>query len=150
MVWKEPVAWVGQKTYYDCGIAAVAMVAGVSHRDALSAVFPNRRPRTHQATSYQLAQGLRRLGLRCRLSDHFRVSERNHRVILGFDWIKSVPGQGHFVVWDPVAEKFLDPGYERPWALRNDLYVRGFRRAGVHTRPSLSRGVRAAGGLLLI
>jgi hypothetical protein len=104
------------------------MMAGVDLDKALWAVFRGKRGYKYpQASSEELAKGLRRLGVRCHMTSRFGPEERRGRVILGFNWKKVVPGEGHYVVWCPVGQRFRDPGYERPWALRNDIYVQGFR-----------------------
>ena len=137
MPWCEPVRWVGQSGSDDCSIAAMAMVAGVSLQTALQAAFPgypyNLPSHYPQLDSHEMKSGLQRLNVCSILSERFGKAERRERVILTFTWRSGeAQGCGHTTVWCPVKQRFYDPGYFRPWSLRRNLYLKGFRQ-GVRT-----------------
>ena len=108
---------IKQKDATGCGIAAVAMVAGVSYEAAKDAVYPNRsaRRRTFATDTVHLRDALRSLGI--------PVADRCIRVTKGTSQLPQTAllktnrkpnGVFHWVVWDGKRKRILDPGVP-PW-----------------------------------
>ncbi len=104
---------VRQRTTTDCGVAAVAMIADISYDEA-KAAFGRFSGRTFLTQAKDLRHALKRLGL--------RMSKRRKRlrgaiqIQLDFDaiaYVRLFPPDGddedHWVVWDAVEQKILDP-----------------------------------------
>lgn len=113
-----------------CGVACLAMVAGISYDEALRIVF--RRPAEavsdRMIDDEKIIRALRRRGYKVRrMRGDFRKLRRP--VIVGILWEGQVPNnnEGHFVVWCPVTRKFVDPAYPTPF--NGHVYVNGWRRA---------------------
>lgn len=105
---------VRQRGAGDCGVAAVATLAGVSYETALGAVLPGRSTfHLRGTTTRQLAEGLRRLGyaagtpLRRNLGVAPVVAIYKQRLPNTRNW--------HWVVYDRSKRKLYDPsrGYFR-------------------------------------
>lgn len=110
---------VTQKRGTDCGIACVAMVAGVSYEEAEKAMGAAAHSRTQVA---DLRRALRKLGYSL---GHRSIPVAPERLqYLTFDCIlKTKPGpksgNWHWMVWDSRAQKILDPqpkekAYKKP------------------------------------
>jgi len=93
-----------------CGIACLAMVAGISYRKAVQTVFGNRKKSTHEINIHQLAKSLKKFGFNTKLSNSFKKHNKARAVIIGFMW----PGEteGHYIVYVPDEDKFLDPAWD--------------------------------------
>jgi hypothetical protein len=107
-----------------CAVAAFAMLARTSYYKAGRVCFPRNYNTSKAMSPNELASALRKFGVKTirstQISRHW-----NKPFTISFDW--ATAEGGHFVVWCPVARKFLDPGYTK--ALRNDIYLRGWRKA---------------------
>ena len=101
-----------------CGVACVAMLAGVSYRSACALMFPDKRG--NYTSHAQLRKALRRygigLGKRVSLSGQ-RLNDLTVDGILsarifwkGDDW-------SHWIVWDARRQALLDP-YDEQISLR--------------------------------
>lgn len=92
-----------------CGIACVAMIAGITYTEARKQMFGN-KPLTY-TKSKELQKALRRHGIR--IDGRLRpLGKRNYKTlarpaILKVRWTKS--GPFHWVVWDIRRRRVLDP-----------------------------------------
>jgi ABC-type bacteriocin/lantibiotic exporter with double-glycine peptidase domain len=94
-----------------CGIACLAMLAGVSYAEARRAVFGRYHPGDCSTSTGELRRGLRKLGIRAgkRLiplrGRRLRSLETDAilKVNLGLD------GYWHWVVWDAGRQVLRDP-----------------------------------------
>lgn len=123
---------VAQSRMDGCGIACLAMITGLSYRAAARAVFGAKRSSRHVVDIDQLSRALKKLGYRTKPTRSFR-HKNAHAVILGFWWTpwNPLPYEGHFVVYYPKRDEFLDPD-PIPWATRERI-VRLWRMSGCET-----------------
>src|SRR5438270_5264491 len=101
--------FIKQHTQSDCGVACVAMLAGVSYEKANKALFPKTSPRI--TSSGKLAKALRTLG-RKPLVDRMISLKRIDFNDLRHDALIGVVMDGsckHWVVWDANKRRILDP-----------------------------------------
>lgn len=99
-----------QLTPYGCGVACVAMVAGVGYWTACDAIFGPEPPQRHSTRVADLRRGLKRLGIA--LTD--RLSPLGGRSLSDLATnaiVKVNPRQDgwHWVVWDAGRRRLLDP-----------------------------------------
>jgi hypothetical protein len=104
--------YIKQRHISGCGVAATAMLTGVSYDAALSVVRPDRKPGDCACTSLKdMIRGIETLGHKARLSyqnGKLRGSKENAMIIV------SNPGKNphapfHVVVWDADKQKIMDP-----------------------------------------
>jgi hypothetical protein len=109
--------WIKQRTTTDCGIAAVAIVAGVSYEEAKAAFgpFPGRGFLTE---AKDLRRALKALGVP--LSKRLRRLRGATQIRLKCDAIALVGVAGkngneenHWIVWDALEQRLLDPERRR-------------------------------------
>lgn len=106
---------VRQRGRHDCGVACVAMLAGVSYGRALEAVAGSR---TRGTTTKQLVAALRALGMetdgnRLRVMGTADIVKSRNRMLVKL----SLEGttNWHWLVWDPGGiGRFIDPEPEAP------------------------------------
>lgn len=103
---------VRQKTRTDCGIACLAMLAGISWVKARNALFrPGEKSfYTHKAT---MIDALRRFGV---ITSKRLVVCKNPRRLKKDALLRTnvlANGNWHWAVWDAKREKVLDPYYKR-------------------------------------
>lgn len=101
---------VRQVTPYGCGVACVAMVAGVSYWAACEAIFGPKPPRRHSTYTADLRRGLNRLGINT--TDRLKPLGGRSLTALAVDAIVKVnPRQDgwHWVIWDAQRQRILDP-----------------------------------------
>ena len=122
------IAHVSQRRSTGCGIACLAMVAGVSYRKAVKAIFGNRKVKDHQVDVDQLAKALKKFGFESKESASFKGHTKAYACILGFFWDPGCPesdpewpkSDGHFAVYNSQEDTFLDPAgiyYLERWEL---------------------------------
>jgi hypothetical protein len=130
---------VAQRTTTDCGIAAVAMVARTSYRQA-KAAFPPFKGRGFRTSRDSVGMALRKFGLAI-TKGRRRISTRTAKIDLDVDALLLVDhrpdGDFHWIVWDCRSRRVLDPATSHP----SDRYktiaayrvrpTAGSRRAGV-------------------
>jgi ABC-type bacteriocin/lantibiotic exporter with double-glycine peptidase domain len=93
-----------------CGVACVAMAAGVSYTAARIAIFGNDNPHDHRTTSMDLRRGLRALGVHCaerQLPMRVHHTHLSASAILKANVTRS--GHWHWVIWDHHRQRILDP-----------------------------------------
>lgn len=121
-----------KKGFNDCGVCCVCILAGVSYRQALAAVFPRSAPEPKHmwTSSRQLSAALNRCGLKCdeRARPLFGRSykELQHDAILIADrdpktWC------WHWVVWDWKRKRVLDPARRRKSRWRVTSFLKVYR-----------------------
>lgn len=110
-----------QLTPYGCGVACVAMVAGVGYWTACEAIFGPEPPLRHRTHTADLRRGLKRLGIDTadRLSP---LGDRSLSDLAASAIVKANPRQDgwHWVVWDAGRRRLLDPRqptYQRYWVV---------------------------------
>lgn len=93
-----------------CGVACVAMIAGVSYQGALRTMY-GEKPVIKTLTS-DLRRGLRSLGVEC-ASELIRSSKQRHYRNLRQDAILKTRTRAdrdwHWIVWDSKRQILLDP-----------------------------------------
>jgi hypothetical protein len=101
-----------QKTKTDCGVACVAMLAGVSWAKARDALF-DKAARTFWTQKDDMINALGHLGVTvskrlvvCKHPDRLQVDALLRTNILA-------NGNWHWAVWDAKRKKILDPYYKR-------------------------------------
>ena len=104
-----------------CGVACVAMLAGVSYWEARVAVFGKRPRVVHSTHTADIRRALKRFGLRSakRLISFGRETPEPKNI--GINAILKVNrrknGTWHWIVWDSKRKRLLDPqrpAYKRP------------------------------------
>lgn len=111
---------VHQRDIYGCGVACVAMLAGVSYNHAKKAIFGDDlgglyklRGTDHEA----IARGLFNLGLDCaqtKLTGPIGLRSLRKPAALMFRW-PNARSLVHCVVWDPAfGGRIVDPAYRDP------------------------------------
>jgi len=122
------VTKIDQVDYNGCGVAAMAMVSGLTYREAKHALFGTFPDSGRLEVSiFDLQKCLTKLGFVAKITETPARLVKTTRMIVGMDWT-GIPVLGHFVVWDPDKQRFLDPAHKR--ALKYEVYVEGFKRAG--------------------
>jgi hypothetical protein len=112
-----------QENEEGCGVACVAMIAGVSYWDARVAIFGKKQRYLHTTFTSDLVKGLRKLGFRSggkltRLGQKSKISDYRdipQNAILKVNRRKN--GSWHWIVWDAAARCTRDPlkpAYKRP------------------------------------
>ncbi len=104
---------IRQRDTTGCGLACVAMIGGITYRQAKQLIFPNAtaKQRSFSTTKEQLQEALRGLG--------FQVADRLVRVprdisrlrpsaILKVN-VKAGGSAWHWIVWDHKRQRILDP-----------------------------------------
>jgi hypothetical protein len=103
-----------------CGVACLAMIAGVSYRKALKCMFGDQK--VVKTETKDLRRALHRFAIGCS-SRLIRSTRQCHYRNLEQDAILKTrtrsDGDWHWIVWDAKRKKFLDPegeddGYVRP------------------------------------
>lgn len=102
---------VKQKEENDCGVACVAMLAGVSYAKARDTIFPNGRTRLTKTKDLHAA--LLKLGRRPIGKRRLPFGSKNPRDLnndsLVFVELKNGRDSKHWIVWDLLAKKLRDP-----------------------------------------
>jgi ABC-type bacteriocin/lantibiotic exporter with double-glycine peptidase domain len=104
--------YIKQKHITGCGVAAVAMLTGVSYDKALKVVRPDRKPGDCACTSLKdMISGIETLGHKAQLSyknTKLRGSKQNAMIIVS-NPSRSPHAPFHVVVWDAEKQQILDP-----------------------------------------
>lgn len=109
---------VSQRSTNDCGIACVAMLAGVPYHVARRAVLGEGRLRLTKTRDLRAA--LIKLGKSPSPDRMKRLRGNQHRTLTETALLKTATRRGgswHWMVWDPRRGRVLDPmepPYERP------------------------------------
>lgn len=107
---------VRQLTPYGCGVACVAIVAGVDYWTACEAIFGAEPPDDHGTETGDLRRGLSRLGVRS--APRLLALAGRPCSDLATDAIVKVnlrqDGWWHWVVWDLHRQRIIDP-MKRPY-----------------------------------
>lgn len=99
-----------QLTPYGCGVACVAMIAGVGYWTACEAIFGPEPPQRHSTHAVDLRRGLKRLGIA--LADRLSpLGDRSLSDLATSAIVKVNPRRDgwHWVVWDAGRQRLLDP-----------------------------------------
>ncbi len=109
---------LSQRFKSDCLPTCVAMIARITHTEALKIVHPKHKRGQSYATSWKEAErALTRLGLgwtRRKANKGFKFSSLREVSIVSLG-PRRVGGRfGHAVVWDPAEQRILDPFFKRP------------------------------------
>jgi hypothetical protein len=116
-VGEQPMKRIFQIDEDGCGVACVAMLAGVSYKMALTKMFGDRH--VTPTTTKQIRKELRKFGL-FSARKLVRSIKWRHYTELRQDAILKVKipkrsGAGwHWIVWDAKRGKFLDPDGDDP------------------------------------
>ncbi len=118
---------VKQKRETDCGVAALAMLAGVTYEDAMGALFDKRPKRSFRTKPDQMRAAALKFGvvlskrrIRCVYPDRLARD-----ALIWSKW----GGDWHWVVWDSTGKQLLDP-LDRPRKVRPISCFRVLRRMG--------------------
>jgi ABC-type bacteriocin/lantibiotic exporter with double-glycine peptidase domain len=114
---------IKQKEENDCGVACVAMLAGVSYDEARAVIYPNGRAKLTKTKD--LSAALKKLG-REPLSDRrqpfgSQTLQDLETDALVFVELKNGNASKHWVVWDAKAKKPRDP-----YHTKYDHHLRGY------------------------
>lgn len=102
---------INQRYRSDCFPTCIAMIAGISHSEAIKLVHPFRFKGTDYGTHDDRGMAaLRRLGFKVRKRKNINFTTLNQVAIvcISFHDLKNIK-QYHVVVWDPIDKKILDP-----------------------------------------
>ena len=101
---------VRQLTEMGCGVACVAMVAGVDYFTAYAAIFGLTEPKDHSTEATDLRRGLRRLGVKT-AARLIPLAGRPCSELETTAIVKVNPTQDgwHWVVWDLERQCVIDP-----------------------------------------
>jgi len=118
---QSEIGLVRQVDSTGCGIAVVAMIAGVSYQAAKEAIFPNwRRKRGFATTAKELRLGLERLGYSA--ADRLRPARPNWRDLpelaiakVRYPWQSEY--EGHWVLWFATTDggRVFCPEGQKPY-----------------------------------
>lgn len=117
---------VEQEDANGCGVAAVAMLAGVTYGEARDVIYPNGRSKLTKTKD--LCAALVRFG-RKPLSERrigFRSKAPNDLDVDALIFVKlgkKGQGNGHWIVWDNAARTLRDPDKPRPYQIKGYLPV---------------------------
>lgn len=103
---------IKQQDEYDCGVAAVAMLAGVTYEEARTIVYPTGRSRLTKTKDLHAAlsrlgrepQSKRRIGFGSKT-----LTDLDGDALVFVKMGKNGKGNGHWIVWDNAARKARDP-----------------------------------------
>lgn len=118
---------IRQRNDNDCGVACVAMVAGVSYFEARQQMFPDGAPGLTEKAD--LIAALEVLGrkptqrLQSFLGIHHSVINLPFDAILKCNYRKA-SGEWHWVVWDAKYQKIRDPKRPKYKRIRAHSYLR--------------------------
>jgi len=102
-----------QKTKTDCGVACVAMLAGVSWAKARDALNFEKHETDFRTNKDSMSTALRRLGVIT--AERLVVCKNPERLqmdaLLRTNLLAN--GNWHWAVWDAKKQKILDPYYKR-------------------------------------
>ena len=97
-----------QRCESDCFPTCVAIVTGISHREAIELVHPfHQKGREYSTTDPQALRALRNLGYKVRKRYYDSFWDIKEVAILVLHFEKEI--EGHVVVWDPYQKKILEP-----------------------------------------
>jgi hypothetical protein len=106
---------IKQKRNDDCGVACLAMVAGISYTKAMWLLHPWRLPFTNAQTKnkhFQVAFAKLKLNFFCSTDGSIDIKSLRNKALL---IIGNSDNTYHGVVWDPERGVVLDPvGWEQP------------------------------------
>lgn len=117
---------IEQQDENGCGVAAVAMLTGVSYDEARAVIYPSGRSRLTKTKDLHAA--LIELG-RIPLSERRIGFTSNTPEDLDGDALifvkmgKKGKGNGHWIVWDHAARTLRDPDKPRPFRVKGYLPV---------------------------
>lgn len=120
---------IRQKGETDCGVACVAMLAGISWAQARKALFGAHRPKGYYTTKEEVRAALTRLGVIT--SKRLAVCKNPERLTRDALLRTNVLANGnwHWAVWDAKTKKVLDPYYRRTRVISCLLVLRRQRPA---------------------
>lgn len=123
---RKKIKLIRQKHRLGCGIACLAMIAGISYNESLALLHPNReKGEITSVDTDQLVSAIRDLGYHCSIYwGNFPLNLFSSRMIIGVLHPKSRPKspycESHVVVWDPKVNRIYDPYRSR--ALPKEKY----------------------------
>lgn len=98
-----------QRCHTDCFPTCVAMVANISHRQAIQLIHPfHVKGQDYLTFEGDAVRALRFLGFKVRkryLKDFTQLKNSAIVIVNGADY----RGDGHTVVWDPESQRIIDP-----------------------------------------
>ena len=104
---------IRQRTETDCGVACLAMLAGISWAEARKVLFGRWRRKNFYTEKEEMRAALRRFGIitakrlvRCKDPRRLKRDALLNTNLL-------VDGNSHWAVWDAKRKKVLDPYYKR-------------------------------------
>jgi hypothetical protein len=117
---------VEQEDENGCGVAAVAMLTGVTYSEARDVIYPNGRSKLTRTKDLHAALiklgrkplSERRIGFRFKTPDDLDVD-----ALIFVKMGKKGKGNGHWIVWDNAARELRDPDEPRPYQVKGYLPV---------------------------
>lgn len=104
---------IRQKHRLGCGIACLAMIAGISYDESLALLHPNReKGEVTSVYTDRLVDVIRDLGYHCSIYwGNFPLDLFKSRTIIGVTYpkTKSNHAESHVVIWDPIENRIYDP-----------------------------------------
>lgn len=123
-----------QRCESDCFPTCIAIVAGISHYEAVRRVHPFHKKGTEYATTDDKAiQVLRNLGFKVRKRYYTSFWDIEETAILIVRFQNENKDNYHVVVWDPVEKKILEP-YRKYRTVPLYLYEKAFEYALLVTK----------------
>jgi ABC-type bacteriocin/lantibiotic exporter with double-glycine peptidase domain len=104
---------IKQKTKSDCGVACLAMLAGISWGQARNALFNRGRKKDFSTTTDTMRAALRRFGVITSKRIHRCTNPRRLKRDALLNTNVLANGDSHWAVWDAKSRKVLDPYYKR-------------------------------------
>lgn len=123
---------VNQYDWNGCGIAAFAIMVGMTYERAKRHIFPDLNHVTNTSQSLMLnaehqAKALRKLKLRPKIViGRDKINEQKNLLVL-IEW-PDCRGTYHWVVWNAEDKQYRDPSRTIPYS--RFVYDEGFRLAG--------------------
>jgi len=118
---RSKMKYIKQKHITGCGVAAVAMLTGVSYNTALKAVRPDRKSGDCACTSLtDFLRGIEDLGHKCHVSykkSQLQNLDRNAMIVVR-NPTEDAHTPLHVVIWDAEKKEILDP-----WGLQSTFTI---------------------------
>lgn len=117
---------IKQEDENGCGVAAVAMLAGVTYEEARAVVYPSGRSRLTKTKEFHDALiklgrrplSERRIGFGSKTPD-----DLDAEALIYVKMGKKGQGNGHWIVWDNAARELRDPSQPKPYKRKGYLAV---------------------------
>jgi len=116
----DVMEYIKQRFRTDCFPTCIAMIAGITHEKAIKIVHPRRKKGSRYGTNLITGcNALKKLKIRHNWfmpwGEKVKLKNIKNPAIVCVKFPDSATLYTHVVVWDPVRNKVLDPGVNKPY-----------------------------------